>query len=294
MDSRGKFARVYDSELRENLLALLQKFLKKSLSKEKIEKILRVEFSDREILRKFCEIMTSSKAQKVDKINEFRAKTRLKETWKMLQGLYEKDIKIAARSGSAYLDLGSGDCTISRVVGYDFGFSGLNINAVDIDDFSISAEEQRVNFSQINGKYLPYPDNTFVFVTAFQVLHHVSYLEKMLSELTRTMIDGGILLIREQNSISNLHSDLFDIEHMMYDIVMRRTQNYDEFVSTYYANFHSRHEWDSILEKNDFQLIRIGHISKRNPTNYYYAVYKLRKFSQEKNGFVTGKCEKLG
>src|SRR5208282_5909473 len=99
--------------------------------------------------------------------------------------------------------------------------------------------------------------------------------------LTRKMKLGGLLLIREQNTTAAEGSKeaidakkLFDIEHMLYDVLLGG-QPMDDFLKSYYSRFHNKIEWTDILKKHKFELIKVGHLKNFNPTNYYYAVYRL-------------------
>jgi hypothetical protein len=56
--------------------------------------------------------------------------------------------------------------------------------------------------------------------------------------------------------------------------------DYDKFWQEYYADFHSRKEWNRALAGVGYEFVRYGNIKdskKPNPTNYYYAMYRLKK-----------------
>ncbi|MER3127493.1 class I SAM-dependent methyltransferase, partial [Bacillus pumilus] len=44
---------------------------------------------------------------------------------------------------------------------------------------------------------LPFPENSFDLITCFSALHHIPNVRLVLSELTRVLKPGGIILIRE-------------------------------------------------------------------------------------------------
>ena len=98
----------------------------------------------------------------------------------------------------------------------------------------------------------------------------------MLAELHRVMCDGGILLIREQDAEVDDDTDLFNLEHIMYDVILHR-MDYDKFIKEYYAKYYSMAVLEQILAKFGFHLKWNGKITKFNPTKYYYAVFVLKK-----------------
>jgi len=260
-----------ESDLRGALFDLVNKFLKRYCRKDEIRSLLGAGKSDREYMKEFS-TKIPTKIPESKSVNIHRAQIRLAEIKKLLSG------NILHKIGDGkYLDLGSNECTITRYIGLGMGFSRSNICAVDVDDFSEDAHRQKINFKKINGEELPFADNTFTFVTALQVLHHMVSLDSMLQEIVRTMKDGGIFLIREQDASSELEKHLFDIEHMLYDVAVNKKMSYDEFISDYYSNFHSRSEWHKILNDHGFKFLRVGNITKLNPTKYYYSVYQLSK-----------------
>jgi len=276
---------LYNSELKPVLFELLFKFLRKlGKNSKKLETILSKPTTDENYLKIFMNLVYRNTGK--EKINNSRGLKRAGEIRKILSEYqnidYKKKVIEAAKNGK-YLDLGSNDCTITRLIGRGFGFGKENIYAVDVDDYSRNAKVQQINFTKIDGKHLPFPDDEFIFVTSLQVLHHMNSLSDMLFELVRVMQDGGIFVIREQNSVSDddekhdLYSKLFDIEHMMYDVVLDPKSDYETFMTNYYSSFRSKLGWKKLLNNFGFEQVRVGNITTFNPTNYYYAAYMLKK-----------------
>lgn len=72
-----------------------------------------------------------------------------------------------------------------RVVGVD-----VSENAIE-SARKANANTKKIEFQVINGKTLPFDDQTFDLVTSFQVIEHVADVEPFLLEITRVLKAGG-------------------------------------------------------------------------------------------------------
>jgi SAM-dependent methyltransferase len=274
------------SDLRDQLFGLLDKFFRKYSNHSQLENIIKTSANDAEVLEKLAQLIPLEKSADLsqkEEIDTRRGTTRLLEVKKLL-GKYVQHIQKLAHKQGSYLDLGSSDGTITKIVGLGMGFAKDHIQAADVVDYSANAENSGIAFTQIDGHTLPFQDNTFDFVTTFQVLHHMQFLDDMLGELVRVMKNDAVLVIREQDArfedtdVLAVHKELFDLEHMLYDMVLNSPrQSYDDFWKGYYSNFHSMTGWHAQLAEYGFKNIKIAHINRLNPTNYYYALYILKK-----------------
>jgi SAM-dependent methyltransferase len=282
-------AELYHSpKFRPRLIELLYRFLRHSRFNQKdITNLLRQKInsrqsSDAEFMVVFAKLIKTPDSDDTA-VLEKRAANRLAEVVKLFEREKEA-IRLNPAKGD-YLDIGAAECRITKVLGEGLGYSIENIYAIDTEDYSkvCAAVSPRLTFLQIDGKEIPFPDAQFNFITCFQVLHHMTHLEAMLSELVRVMRPGGILLIREQDSGApeerEIHKKLFDVEHMLYDIAMKKIASYSEFMASYYSYFRNKKEWTDLLGEYGFRLLKIGHITKFNPTSNYYAVYELSSSS---------------
>jgi len=104
------------------------------------------------------------------------------------------------------LDFGCGDGLAS------FYFSKYcpksSIHGVDISQESVKfAQKKNINrttFVAYNGSKLPYRDNSFDFIYASCVVHHLAVLERfsVISELYRVLKKNGVLHIYEHNPVN--------------------------------------------------------------------------------------------
>lgn len=112
--------------------------------------------------------------------------------------------KMDVQPGQSSLDLCCGTCdwTIAlakasgtgRTVGLDFSRNMLNIGQAKIDKLGMS---ERITLIQGNAMELPYPDNTFDFVTIGFGLRNVPDIVQVLREMKRVVKPGGKIVCLE-------------------------------------------------------------------------------------------------
>lgn len=115
--------------------------------------------------------------------------------------LIERYLQRLKNKDSLVLDLGAntgGEAEVLVTRGY-------KIVATDINEIALSFSNIRSKkFRSVSPIYiaadahrLPFEDNTFQFVIAFEVLHHFENLQLVLSELSRVLKPGGMLFSLE-------------------------------------------------------------------------------------------------
>ena len=105
------------------------------------------------------------------------------------------------------------DILLNRCIGdniLDIGcYSGVFLNQMDIDGFSCSGIDihkelmEKLNTESISGPYykfgsvskIPFQDDGFDTVTAFDILEHVIDLDKSISEIERVCKPGGLIIV---------------------------------------------------------------------------------------------------
>jgi len=188
---------------------------------------------------------------------------------------------------SSYLDIGSNNGLITGQIGKSLGLNKESIHGIDIGDFygTLTNLAQNVTYKTYNGYNIPYEDDAFDLITAFQVLHHVSKLEELMTDIKRVLRKGGYLFIREHDLIDEQHRVIIDMEHVIYDIGDKG--KFDEgFLRKYYAKYLRKDEWESLLGKYGFIKVNVNnkHVNRiknklltNNPTKYYYELFQLNK-----------------
>lgn len=95
--------------------------------------------------------------------------------------------------GNTYLDYGSGIGSLAIM----FGRSGLSVSVADISSYLLSFVEFRLSlrsipFSSYYLKEADLPENTYSFVTVYDVLEHCHDPIKVMHDIWRSMKPGGI------------------------------------------------------------------------------------------------------
>jgi len=248
-------------------IEVIEKFLERRIEKQNEDdlKILKD-------LRKLYQKHGPSRNNIDDYIRSRESRANLR--WKEIGQI--DTLSVQSFKFTMYLDFGAGDCSMACLLGQKMNLPQYSIHAIDIEEWEGSIDEQNVyrnkcQFKTYNGKKLPYDDQLFDIVTAFQVLHHIPTLKKTLKELHRVMQIGGLLIIREHHCHNKKMRKLIEIEHMLHDQVFTLNVSTDEP----FAEYRKRKELKNMIVSAGFmwQGKYFDRFSIWNPTNYYYEVY---------------------
>jgi ubiquinone/menaquinone biosynthesis C-methylase UbiE len=129
---------------------------------------------------------------------------------------------------------------------------------------------------------LPFPENTFDYITCMQVLHHVVDLDLRLKDFYRVLKPGGKLFIREHDINNENIKDLVIQEHLYYETLhksmMKDLMSLVDFIkySTIdfkpLENIFSRYSLDQKLNNIGFK--KIYHNNFQTITAIYVSVYE--------------------
>lgn len=167
-----------------------------------------------------------------------------------------------------FLDFGCGNCKYTRFYGKSLGFSKKNIYGTDIEKWfnydKFTRKELGNNFKVIKNN-LPFENNKFQVVISLMVLHHIENLDETLKELKRVIKPNGFLFLSEQVPAGFGERIIIDIEHAIYELIIGNN-NFDNFAKDYYSNYYHWLEWQLILEKYNFKLLKKEYL-KENDIN---------------------------
>ncbi len=111
---------------------------------------------------------------------------------------YEHAAKLGANK--RVLDLGCNTGYGSKIISE----TCKEIIGVDVSSKAISIAkslygDSKIRFELIDGKRLPFIDNTFDVVISFQVIEHLVTFEDYMSEIQRVLVPGGLVLFTTPN-----------------------------------------------------------------------------------------------
>lgn len=161
--------------------------------------------------------------------------------WTVCDGTFEKILnKYKAKDNQgAILDIGAGNgASLALAEPY---FSKLY--GVDLVSYLATEIKQKVDFSAIdlNFEALPFKDNTFEFITAFQVIEHLENPFLVMREAARALKEKGFFVV----SVPNPYHLSFKIKYLFTNNMppWTRDNNHllfltkDVFAKTYLENF---------------------------------------------------------
>lgn len=178
-----------------------------------------------------------------------------------------------------YLDIGGNDGSITAAIGKHIRLDKGRIFCADVDDWfdNVFTRNKDVTHIRINkiGR-LPFSDETFSLITAFQVFHHIEDIHDRLQELNRIIKKGGFLVIREHDNINECIQTMIDIEHSLYEVTLKEEPN-TSFLDEYRAYYLTSQQWTILIESYGFRYIEIDYNTDmriKNSTRTYYAMYQ--------------------
>lgn len=173
---------------------------------------------------------------------------------------------------SCYLDIGCFDGYITNAIGNLFNLNNNQIHGTDIKPHNSRIQNTiKLNFTIYNGIKLLYDDNYFDLITCLMVLHHIpeENLSSLLSEISRVMKPGGVLILREHNVTNDKQVELLNTMHDFYDYVWtdKPIKKEDQWDTNYKDNI----KWTNLLKSNKFKIRDAPniYIGDKNP----YAIY---------------------
>lgn len=256
---------------KDNLEEIVGKFLygkKRTYNQNKLIKRIIQSFSDYDDLTFYFEIKNYYKPDPFD-----RSKARIRE-------LNEINVWEFLSNVQTYFDFGGGNGQNAFAIANELKLKKGQVFVSDIQSWFGSEHVSKYNhlctYRYLKTYKLPFQDNTFDFITVFQVLHHIRKYKLSISELYRVCKQGGIILIREHDCDSEQTSICIDVEHSLHEI--SKKENVDpSYLQTYYAHYFSRNELYTLLLEAGFKkVMRNGiHIETQSKgvTKYYISLF---------------------
>lgn len=199
-----------------------------------------------------------------------------------------KAIDIKKLKIKTYLDIGCGNCILTRDIGKFLKLLPENIYGADIETtFEESWKDDRpndINFVTIRNNKLVF-DTKFDIVSCIMVLHHVpkDILLDYIKQIYNLLNPNGLFLIKEHDCHYAIDSIIADIEHSLY--IYQNSFSDDNLKNKIFEqenHFYNKYEWQYMFSKVGFKLIyTTPHDISLNqnyaPSRGYIAIYKKIK-----------------
>lgn len=183
---------------------------------------------------------------------------------------------------SPYLDFGGGDGQNAYAISKKMGFTKGNVFVSDIQSWfgneNVEKYKDICTYRFLKTYKCPFEDNTFSFITCFQVLHHIRDYVVSLTELYRICKPGGILYIREHDAISDEVRTLIDIEHSLHEVTGNPSVSLS-YLQDYFAHYFTMSELSSLLVSVGFKPLINDKTNKQyttesvGPTRYTISIW---------------------
>lgn len=292
------YMRLQNKEL---LVDLLSKNLRRFISRERVEELLSetsIKDDDEIIYSKFRNVIKNIQIESSDGISSSKSSERSPISGDKKGYIDKRGRKWIPRRGresresarqqdifrfysgrpKKYLDLGGGDGKITSTIGHYLHLTKEKIVCADIDSWwdNDRTEKEEITYMKISeGQSLPFNDGEFSLVTCFQSLHHMRNPDLVISELYRIIEPGGYIIIREHDCDSVLMKMLIDIEHCIFETVLKDPS--DSFIENYHGDYRSKTEWSKLFYKHELMFCHRRYnfkSTRNNPTRYYYSMYR--------------------
>ena len=222
--------------------------------------------SDKYIFKKLTE-----KAIKIDSYDEKQNARRAQNKWRCIRKYLPHNVR-------NYMDYGGNCGDIARILGTKMHLSKENITVVDTLNWAGRTLNPRSDITFVDFMHMKrIKSNSMNLITCFHVLHHLkpNDLKVCLTNICRILRHDARLIILEHNSWNEQWSNIIDMKHKLFDIVLNKTATYDNFHEKCYSLYRSSTEWTAILSRFGFNEIQQKHI--HNNDNSYYGIFTLSK-----------------
>jgi ubiquinone/menaquinone biosynthesis C-methylase UbiE len=193
-----------------------------------------------------------------------------------------------------YLDFGGGNGELTSALAKYLKLNKSNTFVTDIQSWfgseNVVEYTSYVSLRYIKTSLLPFEDDSFDLVSAFQVFHHIKDVDKSLQEIYRILKPNGLLLIREHDCDSIATRTLIDLDHSLREISLVDDIDITDFsfLHTYEDKYFSMKNMTDLIIKHNFIEKNMNYPFPKGTTRYYYKV-----FIKNDMGILQNKIKKL-
>lgn len=173
--------------------------------------------------------------------------------------------KYKSREIKKYLDIGCGACFITKELAQLIKTKGHGADLVKTFEKSWEKRPAEIEFKFITNESIIGYKEKWDLITAIMVLHHIPEVEKTIAEISKSLVPGGLFVIKEHDCFTETEKILVDIEHCLY--IVQQNDDWKEKIYDQYIECRSWVEWAFLMQKYDMRLLFQG------PWGYSYQNY---------------------
>lgn len=269
-----------------NYLEKLYYFQKVRFDADKIKEIIENSPNDVDILSHLRHDLSpepNSKQKENDAFAIMRAKKRAIDiSWLLPRDIYMRmtNKKFQPR----YMDFGGADGAITTEIAKKFNIPKKNTYCVDFETWeNMHHDESRGKYAnnmifvpiREGEKDIPMAENSIDLITCLQVLHHLPDPVHTIKEFHRILDKGGVVCIREHDSRGEIDNKMFDLIHVMYEIVLSEKENWD-YVKGAQPVYRSQEGWRKMFLDNGFRSIKENKpvLKYEDPNRVFYEAFQ--------------------
>jgi len=188
---------------------------------------------------------------------------------------------------TSYMDFGGADGSITSIVAKEFKIPAEKTLCVDLEswgnmhhDKTRDLYEEKITFVPVTegDTEIPLPDENVMFITSLQVLHHMPDPKHTIDEFYRVLKPGGVVFLREHDSEQEDDNKMFDLIHILYEIVLTEEPNWS-YMDGPQPFYRSSKEWRQMFEKAGFKSVIATQPSMKDSNRVFHEVFIKEKVS---------------
>ena len=185
---------------------------------------------------------------------------------------YSWFLKFCTVKMPVYVDIGCGSGIDTVLISKELGAS--KTLCADVEDARVG-DAKKLDFIPVKkGADLPIDESSVDVVTLFHTLHHMEDASSRLKDIKRILNKGGILIIKDHDTQTELDAENVTFEHFVYSIgegesTVNDEDTYKDIMPMYYF---SSTNVVNFLERIGFKKLYC--VTYKNPTKTYNAVFQ--------------------
>lgn len=249
MKTNNIFISSYNSKHRDKFIKLVKKF---GYNVGEIIVMINKNNSEKEIYNKLLE-SNKTKDTSYGSEDNTEKNNRKAEIIQSLYNLIDED-KLELNN---YLDIGCNRGELTVLIRDKLKINNENTYCIDIGSFGGRKIEsvKGLEYKIYDGINIPYDDKKFNLITILHVIHHVMKMDLLIKEINRVLMIGGIIIIKEHDSLDKDYVNIIDLEHLLWGTI--EGTKYDDFKKDYFSKYYSKNKLKELFYNNGFRECKI-------------------------------------